>query len=152
MTPLCYAGQRPRTLAEEAAEAQQRNLWRQQQAEQANKKVRRNASARVVHNVDDNWYVVVVRHWLNSYGRLYRTVRDGVDPLNFDMYHQAVVYDVGSIAKELGNHALIYGTGIVRLTADHDDDCCPNCKRLAPWGCLMCDMREEEQKLRLSVP
>lgn len=45
---------RPRTSSDEAKEAQARNLWRQQQAEMQARKVRAAASARVVHNVDDD--------------------------------------------------------------------------------------------------
>lgn len=137
----------PRTSTMEAAEAVHRNLMRQAAAEAANKKVRlANAAAKIVYDVDE-WYVV--RNLFVAYGKTYETVGDRVDPISFNAYHEAVVSDVGQIARALGNHAIIYGQGAVRLTDAHTDDCCAICGRLAPWGCMWCDMSESMLKWEL---
>lgn len=78
-------------------------------------------------------------------GRPYAARTEYADVIDIRQYYAAVVYDVGSIANTLGNHALDMGSSTVsRLASFHDDDCCPICRRLAPWGCLQCSSREDE--------
>lgn len=63
-------------------------------------------------------------------------------------YGRAIRDRVSWLAGALGNHAVVDVNAVdyhmAQLTEQHDDDVCPTCRRLAPWGCLQCSMPRDE--------